>query len=59
MVILNISIVVATFFFMEFMAWSMHKYVMHGLGWYGSSLGCMLPDIDSLTLLVLQSCKSL
>ena len=30
----NILLVVATFFFMEFMAWSMHKYVMHGLGWY-------------------------
>jgi len=31
---INIAIVTATFFFMEFMAWSMHKYVMHGLGWY-------------------------
>lgn len=32
--IINISITIATFFFMEFMAWFMHKYVMHGLGWY-------------------------
>lgn len=31
---INIAIVTVTFFFMEFMAWSMHKYVMHGLGWY-------------------------
>lgn len=34
MLIVNISIVVLTFFVMEFMAWFMHKYVMHGLGWY-------------------------
>ncbi len=32
--LIQISIVAGTFFFMEFMAWSMHKYVMHGLGWY-------------------------
>jgi beta-carotene 3-hydroxylase len=32
--ILNIGIVIATFFFMEFMAWFTHKYVMHGFGWY-------------------------
>ena len=32
--ILNIGTVVATFFFMEFMAWFTHKYVMHGFGWY-------------------------
>ena len=25
---------VATFFFMEFVAWSAHKYVMHGFLWY-------------------------
>jgi beta-carotene 3-hydroxylase len=31
---LYILILVATFFFMEFMAWFTHKYVMHGLGWY-------------------------
>jgi len=30
----NIFLFVGTFFFMEFMAWFMHKYVMHGLGWY-------------------------
>lgn len=33
-IILNISIVIATFFFMEFMAWFTHKYVMHGFLWY-------------------------
>ena len=27
------GIVVATFFFMEFMAWFTHKYVMHGFLW--------------------------
>lgn len=32
-VVLNIFIVVATFFFMEFMAWFTHKYVMHGFLW--------------------------
>jgi beta-carotene 3-hydroxylase len=26
--------VIATFFFMEFMAWFTHKYVMHGFMWY-------------------------
>jgi beta-carotene 3-hydroxylase len=31
--ILNIAIVVATFLFMEFMAWFTHKYVMHGFLW--------------------------
>jgi beta-carotene 3-hydroxylase len=31
---LYILILVATFFFMELMAWFTHKYVMHGLGWY-------------------------
>ncbi len=29
-----ISWVVAAFFFMEFMAWFMHKYVMHGFLWF-------------------------
>jgi beta-carotene 3-hydroxylase len=29
----NILALVATFFFMEFMAWFTHKYVMHGLLW--------------------------
>jgi beta-carotene 3-hydroxylase len=32
--ILYIAIVVATFFFMEFVAWAAHKYVMHGIGWF-------------------------
>lgn len=31
---INISAVVLTFLFMEFVAWFTHKYVMHGLGWY-------------------------
>jgi beta-carotene 3-hydroxylase len=26
--------VIATFFFMEFMAWFTHKYIMHGIMWY-------------------------
>lgn len=33
MIIFNILIVVGTFFFMEFMAWFTHKYVMHGFLW--------------------------
>lgn len=33
-ILLNIAIVVATFFFMEFIAWFTHKYVMHGFLWY-------------------------
>ena len=32
--VLNLFILFATFFFMEFMAWFAHKFVMHGLGWY-------------------------
>ena len=31
--LINTGIVVATFFFMEFMAWFTHKYVMHGFLW--------------------------
>ena len=31
--ILNISIVVGTFIFMEGVAWFTHKYVMHGFLW--------------------------
>lgn len=31
--ILFIAIVTATFFFMEFVAWGTHKYVMHGILW--------------------------
>lgn len=34
MVWLYIGLVIGTFFFMEFMAWFTHKFVMHGLGWY-------------------------
>lgn len=34
MVWIYIAIVIFSFFFMEFMAWFTHKYVMHGLGWY-------------------------
>jgi beta-carotene 3-hydroxylase len=30
---LNIFAVIATFFFMEFVAWFTHKYIMHGLLW--------------------------
>jgi len=26
--------IVLTFLFMEFVAWFLHKYVMHGFGWY-------------------------
>ena len=33
-VLFHIAIVIATFLFMEFMAWFTHKYVMHGLMWY-------------------------
>lgn len=32
-ILVNIGIVIATFGFMEFMAWFTHKYVMHGLLW--------------------------
>ena len=32
--LLNILIVIATFCAMEFMAWSTHKFVMHGFMWY-------------------------
>ena len=32
-VLLYVLIVIATFFFMEFMAWFTHKYVMHGFLW--------------------------
>lgn len=29
-----VLLIFSTFFFMEFMAWFTHKYVMHGIGWY-------------------------
>jgi len=32
-VVLNIVLIIATFFAMEFMAWFTHKYVMHGFMW--------------------------
>ncbi|MGB0423985.1 MAG: beta-carotene hydroxylase [Flavobacteriales bacterium] len=32
--IIHIGILLATFAFMEFMAWFTHKYVMHGIMWY-------------------------
>ncbi len=32
-VLLNIGIVLATIFFMEFVAWAAHKYLMHGFLW--------------------------
>ena len=32
-IVINIAIVVAAFFFMEFVAWFVHKYVMHGFMW--------------------------
>lgn len=34
LMLINSLIVIATFFFMEFMAWFTHKYVMHGLFWF-------------------------
>lgn len=32
--LVNFLILIATFCFMEFMAWFTHKYVMHGFLWY-------------------------
>ena len=32
--LLNIGVVLATFFAMEFVAWFTHKYVMHGFLWF-------------------------
>ncbi|MFQ3577286.1 MAG: sterol desaturase family protein [Cytophagales bacterium] len=32
--LVNILILIATFCFMEFMAWFTHKYIMHGFLWY-------------------------
>lgn len=34
MVLFYIFLVIATFFFMEFVAWFTHKYIMHGWLWY-------------------------
>jgi beta-carotene 3-hydroxylase len=33
-IILYILATVITFLFMEFVAWFLHKYVMHGFGWF-------------------------
>ena len=30
---ISLLIIVATFLFMEFVAWAVHKYIMHGLLW--------------------------
>ena len=32
--IIYIFAIIITFLFMEFVAWFLHKYVMHGFGWY-------------------------
>lgn len=34
MTLIHLLLTIATFFFMEFMAWFTHKYVMHGFLWY-------------------------
>lgn len=31
--LLNIALLIITFFFMEFVAWFTHKYIMHGILW--------------------------
>ena len=31
---MNILIIIITFFIMEFVAWSVHKYIMHGFLWH-------------------------
>ncbi|WP_396175737.1 carotene hydroxylase [Flavobacterium sp.] len=33
-IVFYIFTIIATFFFMEFMAWFTHKYIMHGIMWY-------------------------
>lgn len=33
-ILMNVLIVAVTFFFMEFVAWFTHKYVMHGFMWF-------------------------
>ena len=32
-ILINVLIVIATFLFMEFVAWASHKYIMHGFLW--------------------------
>ena len=34
MILFNVIIVVVPFFFMEFVAWATHKYIMHGFLWF-------------------------
>lgn len=34
MIIIYAITIVITFFFMEFVAWFLHKFIMHGFGWY-------------------------
>ncbi|MFM2376112.1 MAG: hypothetical protein RLZZ165_1209, partial [Bacteroidota bacterium] len=34
LLIVHIAVLIATFCFMEFVAWFAHKYVMHGFLWY-------------------------
>lgn len=34
LVLMNFAIVLAAAVFWEFVAWFMHKYVMHGFGWF-------------------------
>jgi len=33
-IMLYLLIIIVTFFFMEGVAWFLHKYIMHGFGWY-------------------------
>src|ERR1700760_1498233 len=33
-ILLYIGIVIASFWFMEFVAWASHKYIMHGFLWH-------------------------
>jgi len=33
-ILMFIGILLASYFFMEFVAWFAHKYVMHGFGWF-------------------------
>lgn len=34
LILLYILIIFVTFLFMELVAWFLHKYIMHGFGWY-------------------------
>ena len=33
-ILLYILVILITFLFMEFVAWFLHKYIMHGFGWF-------------------------